>query len=152
MTSISLPLDEDGFLRRECPNCQGQFKWHHGPTGNEPEDAVDPPFYYCPLCGAPSGPDTWWTQEQAEYLRAIDLGEAMTGLHEEFKRLERRTRGGMISFKASGDQPEPPSSLHEPDDMGIVASPCHPWEPVKVPEDCGDPLHCLLCGSAYQLD
>ncbi len=134
MTSISLPLDKDGFLRRECPTCQGQFKWHHGPTGDEPEHAADPPLYYCPLCGAPSGLDSWWTQEQAKYLGTIALGEATTGLHEESKRLERRTRGGIVSFKASRDQAEPPHSLHEPDDMGIVASPCHPWEPVKVPE------------------
>lgn len=29
--SMSLPLDEDRFLRRECPNCERQFKWWHTP-------------------------------------------------------------------------------------------------------------------------
>ena len=35
--SIELPLDS-GFLRRECPNCQLEFKWHHGPTETTPEN------------------------------------------------------------------------------------------------------------------
>jgi hypothetical protein len=26
---MSLPLDGDGFLRRECPKCERQFKWLH---------------------------------------------------------------------------------------------------------------------------
>jgi len=25
--SLTLPLDDDGFLRRECPSCERQFKW-----------------------------------------------------------------------------------------------------------------------------
>jgi hypothetical protein len=29
--SMSLPLDEDGFLRRECPTCERQFRWWHTP-------------------------------------------------------------------------------------------------------------------------
>jgi hypothetical protein len=24
---VAMPLDSDGFLRRECPTCQQQFKW-----------------------------------------------------------------------------------------------------------------------------
>ena len=25
--AITLPVDKDGFLRRECPSCKRQFKW-----------------------------------------------------------------------------------------------------------------------------
>ena len=39
--------------------------------------------------------------------------------------------------------------LVEPDDMVIVASPCHAYEPVKVPADHRGQLHCLVCGSAF---
>ena len=42
-----------------------------------------------------------------------------------------------------------PESLTEPDDMVIVTSPCHGFEPVKVPEDHTGPLYCLVCGTAF---
>ncbi len=29
MLEISMPLDSDGFLRRECPTCEREFKWLH---------------------------------------------------------------------------------------------------------------------------
>ncbi len=133
MTSMTLPLDGDGFLRRECPSCEHESKWHHGPTGDEPDDAVEPPHYYCPLCGVPSGVDSWWTRPQLEHAQQAVLGVAMDDLGREFKSMERRSKG-FIKVKASGDQIEPPSVLHEPDDMVIVTAPCHPWEPVKIPK------------------
>ena len=40
--SVPLPLDSDGFLRRECPHCVQQFKWHHGPTADRPDGEIDP--------------------------------------------------------------------------------------------------------------
>jgi hypothetical protein len=33
--------------------------------------------------------------------------------------------------------------------MVIVAPPCHPWEPVKVPDEATGELHCLICGTAF---
>lgn len=46
---VSLPLDSDGFLRRECPHCMQEFKWHHGPANEEAETANEPAAYTCPL-------------------------------------------------------------------------------------------------------
>ncbi|WP_198597955.1 hypothetical protein [Blastococcus atacamensis] len=56
-----------------------------------------------------------------------------------------------LTFKPGDgrDVPDPPSALTERDDMRIVASPCHDYEPVKVPDDVDGPLHCLVCGNAY---
>jgi len=36
--------------------------------------------------------------------------------------------------------------------MLIVESPCHPWEPVKIPQQRADsgPLYCLVCGETYE--
>jgi hypothetical protein len=150
MASVTLPLDDDDFLRRECPSCEQQFKWHYGPTGEEPEGVVDPTVYYCPLCGQPSGVDNWWTQEQIEYAQQVAMGLAVDELRDTFRDMERQS-GGFIKFKSSGDDPEHPDALHEPEDMAIIAPPCHPWEPVKVPSDWTAPVHCLLCGAAYSL-
>lgn len=41
-TSTSVPLDSDGFMRRECPNCEQQFKWRPSQDDDpEPPSAVD---------------------------------------------------------------------------------------------------------------
>ena len=39
-----------------------------------------------------------------------------------------------------------PNPLTEPDDMVIVEPPCHPNEPLKVPEEATARLYCLVCG------
>ena len=71
MTEISVPIptDHDGYLRRECPTCGGQFKWHHGPISDESPSEPSPSVYYCPLCGAAADTDAWWTQEQVAYAQ-----------------------------------------------------------------------------------
>ena len=48
---MSIPLDDDGFLRRACPTCEREFKWL--PSTND-EEAIDSPevdHYFCPYCG-----------------------------------------------------------------------------------------------------
>lgn len=35
--SVPIPRDADGFIRRECPHCIRQFKWHDGPANEEAE-------------------------------------------------------------------------------------------------------------------
>ena len=41
--------------------------------------------------------------------------------------------------------------LVEPDDLTMVGSPCHGFEPVKVADDWTEPLYCLVCGQAFRL-
>lgn len=38
---MSLPLDKDGFLRRECPNCERQFKWWPSSSSEETSEDVE---------------------------------------------------------------------------------------------------------------
>jgi hypothetical protein len=78
----------------------------------------------------------------------------MPGVMREFERELKdvfgssRRSGIRFEFKG-GDIPAAPVALTEPDDMEIVASPCHPHEPVKVPDDMTGPFHCLVCGQEY---
>lgn len=143
-----MPLDADGFLRRECPDCLQQFKWHNGPTADRPEGEVDPVAYHCPLCGAVAGPDEWWTQEQLAFTRQSLLGPGLREAADEMEKMFRGVKG--VTYKRGHlDEPEPPAALHEPNDMIIVAPPCHPWEPVKVPEEASPRVHCLICGEQF---
>lgn len=148
---LTLPLDHDGFLRRECPHCVCQFKWHHGPANEEAEEQPVPASYYCPLCGQPAGMDSWWTQEQLEYAQGTIVPAAMReigqGLQDTFKGAS--SKHVRFDLKGNVDTPNVPASLTEPDDMVIVTSPCHSYEPVKVAENTSGPYHCLVCGQAF---
>lgn len=144
---MSLPLDVDGFIRRECPNCEREFKWHHGKTDEAPDDYVYPPVHCCPLCGQSAALDKWWTPAQAEYAKDFATRPALDQLGEELKDVFRGTN--FLKIELSNDRFDVPDPLVEPDDMEMIAPPCHPWEPVKVPKDSSAPYYCLLCGEAY---
>lgn len=151
--SVQFPLD-NGFLRRECPTCEREFKWHHGPTPDHPKDAVDPDVYFCPYCGATAPPSSWWTKEQLAYAQQSAVGPIAraTGDALEDALGHQRSDSFIRMDVKRGDVPEPPAALSESNDMAIVQSPCHPWEPVKVEETWTEPLHCLLCGDKYAVE
>ena len=158
MTEIpmSLPLDKDGFLRRECPLCERQFKWWPTPTSEDaPEEAVETPeAYFCPYCHEPAPLDTWWTKEQLEYAQQLAVAEALGPQLQRMKNdLERgncRSKG--ISFEMSDSILSRPEPLVEPNDMVRVDMPCHPEEPVKVEELWDQEVACLVCGIRYPVD
>lgn len=148
---VQLPLDSDGFLRRECPHCVEQFKWHHGPANEQAESAADPPAYHCPLCGQPAGPDSWYTQTQLEYMDEAAAPAIAQFMDDAIGKVFKGASTKHVKFERTGhlDVPDHPVPLTEPDDMVIVASPCHGYEPVKVPADHTGPLYCLICGAAF---
>ena len=68
--SVPLPLDVDGFLRRECPTCERELKWRPTPEGEEPIPMPDG-GYFCPYCGVQASPDAWLTEAQAAQVQQI---------------------------------------------------------------------------------
>lgn len=152
---ISLPLDKDGFLRRECPNCRRQFKWWHTPADDQGKEDVQPPeAYFCPYCHEQAGPDSWWTKEQCEYATAIAMAEALQPELRRFKRsVESSNRpGSLVSLSVSLPATPRPEPLTEPDDMVRVDLPCHLEEPLKVAEDWTGEVACLVCGIHYPVE
>lgn len=150
---VSFPLDNDGFLRRECPNCVQQFKWHSGPANEEAERQPAPDSYFCPFCGQPAALDQWWTSEQADHARKAAIPEALQAIDDELAAAFKGLNSKNFKITKTGhlDIPSKPNPLMEPDDMTIVASPCHSWEPIKVPDDTPNPVHCLVCGQEFAL-
>lgn len=146
--SVDFPSDSDGFIRRECPHCLRQFKWHDGPANEEAERHPEAELYSCPLCGQSAEVDPWNTQEQVDLVEQMAMPQIMRHVNEDLDAMFRRMKG--ITYTRSADEyPDESVPLTEPDDMMIVASPCHGYEPVKVPEDHTGPLHCLVCGAPF---
>lgn len=145
---VSVPLDADGFMRRECPHCSRQFKWHNGPANEEAENHTRPAAYTCPLCGKPAPDDSWSTPQQIELVERAAMSDMREIMHEEFASMFRGKKG--IQYKRGRDEPlESAEPLVEPDDMTIVTSPCHPFEPIKISDDHAGTLYCLICGSPF---
>lgn len=142
---LDFPLDSDHFIRRECPSCGKEFKRHCRPTEARPADASDPPQFTCPLCGARANHDDWFTQDQLRYRDEAVEFYKMDAVNDEMKRMFGR------NYTPGKSNAPAPTPLVEPDDMIAIESPCHPWEPVKVPEERADsgPLFCIVCGDSY---
>ena len=140
---VQLPLDDDGFLRRECPSCEGQFKWFPSEdSAPEPEGG-----YHCPLCGEQSSLDQWWTPSQVSFAQSAAAQAFTEQLGSELGALVRSRAEGL--FRVDVESVSVPARLVEPNDLGIALSPCHPEEPVKVPAVLGEAMYCLMCGSAF---
>ena len=124
---MPMPLDSDGFLRRECPTCEREFKWLYTP---EDEGIAAPTIdggYFCPYCGI---------QVLGPMLKRF--GDDIKGIG--------RSSGGMMSGEVKYDAPDELDPLTEVDDMTRVDFECHPTEPVKVLDDWEKPVRCLICG------
>lgn len=146
---VSLPLDADGFIRRECPTCEQEFKWFSHQESDPDAEIVDQ--YFCPLCGVASGTDSWWTPAQLEYMHGVSGPTIDRYVQDSIEKAFKGVKG--MSFKPNRSFSfgiETPDALVEPDDMIIAESPCHPNEPVKVPDETTK-VHCLVCGSAFAI-
>jgi len=153
--SVSLPLDTDGFLRRECPTCEREFKW----LSSEEADAEAEEFreggYYCPYCAIQAPVDAWWTPAQLELVNGVVSKEIVEPELRKFERSLRnvsRNSGGLISASMKMDLPPEADPLVETDDMRRVDFACHSSEPLKVQDDWVRPVHCLICGTTASVD
>jgi hypothetical protein len=144
--SMSLPLDDEGFLRRECPTCEREFKWLSSSSEDTGEDEVDATAldgYFCPYCGVQAAPDAWWTKPQLERMKAIVYDEVVGPELEKFKSSISRMGSGFIKASVDITRPDSPAELSEEvNDMRQIDFSCHPDEPVKVLEAWTDQVYC----------
>lgn len=174
LLQVSLPLDSDQFLRRECPFCRRQFKIEttemdrqslveqqiqaylieEGVTAQKEESDVadeESSLVLCPYCGQVTSADRWWTQEQIAYIHVFAHNIMAQIVNEQFIRPMKRQfsgkRGGLISIKFEGKEMEyqDPWISPENDDMTVHALPCCGLR-VKLNDDWSEPFHCYRCG------
>jgi DNA-directed RNA polymerase subunit RPC12/RpoP len=126
---VTIPLDSDGFLRRECPTCEREFKWR--PTPEEDAEPAQDDGYFCPYCGVQAPIGAWLTQGQLALAQNIIATQAI---------------GPMVSKIGKYQGPAELDPLTEADDMILIDFPCHPAEPLKVQDDWRKAVHCLICG------
>ena len=78
--SISLSLDEKGFIDRACPKCSYRFKvkdfcWPKSKIGGLPWTRTVA-YAFCSMCGHKAASDNWHTPEQIKAAKRIALEKA----------------------------------------------------------------------------
>lgn len=148
---MSLPLDADGFLRRECPNCERQFKWRSTSLDEGLSEDAEVEGYYCPYCYQSALTDTWWTKEQVEHAKHIALKQVLEpGLRNLQGQINQTNRSGrLVEMEASTSEFPETGQLVEMEDMVQVDFPCHPEEPLKIDGTWEQEIACLICGIRY---
>ena len=139
-TTIRMPLDTDGYLRRACPFCEREFKWL--PQDNGLPTPIE--GYHCPYCGHTADEDAWWTEAQLAYAQAHAANLATDVVNKALRGLNTTTGSLRVTVAAVRRQPVTP--LTEPNDMHIVTPLCHPSESVKLGDGWTNPAACLHCG------
>jgi hypothetical protein len=146
--SMSVPLDEDGFLRRQCPTCERVFK-RLAAQGDEDQGAEPPEDgYFCPYCAVQAPLSAWHTERQIEQARAVVMREKIGPMLDDFKRSVEGSQGsGLVQANVNYDLPDAPEPMTEDASMRRVDFACHPGQSVKVRDDWTGPVHCLICGT-----
>lgn len=170
---VSFPLDEDGFLRRECPLCSQEFKvkptsaelrseaertthamlaQEAEPRAGDEADSGEPRDRWCPYCGQQAPTTSWWTQGQVAYLSVFARNIMARLVNEHLIRPMRRSLGGAsrggvfsIEFKGSEMEEQEPWIAPESNDMSRFALPCCDRE-LKVQDAAGEVVCCFFCG------
>ena len=103
---ISIPSDDDGYILLQCERCGEYFKIRASECNND-----DNLFIYCTSCGLVS--DNYFTEDVMNLAQNMVSNYAMDMVYDAFKKLERSTRKGLVSFKA-GKRPkhEDENSIH----------------------------------------
>ena len=95
--SISIPLDEDGFMLMQCPHCQGFFKVLS--ADYESDDVYE---LWCPLCGLKD--DNFLPAELLELAKAKALNSIIGDFEKQLARIGASTsRQSLMSLKVSVD-------------------------------------------------
>lgn len=166
MQRVMLPVDSQGFLRRECPACRRQFKVRSGPEDgatiqrylgrhllfeNDHEISRDDVECYCVYCGRGAPSDEWCTPQQRAWMEKVADVLAHEIRREQWQYPWRRLCDPLAPDSLAVPSPERlPEMRAEPDDLRRTSFFCCA-EDAKVDAGWSQPLFCPRCGSEHTL-
>jgi hypothetical protein len=169
--NVSISLDEDKFLRRECPHCLQEFKIQISTedlkniaekgiesflTENdeshveESDGEEDPDDLFCPYCGQAAPATHWWTKEQLAYVKVYAKNIMAKIVNDKFIKpmnssFNKSSGPISISFKGKEMEYDEPWISDEVNDMVIFELPCCKNK-LKINENWVNAVFCFYCG------
>jgi len=176
--NLPFPLDDDGFFRRECPFCRKEFKVllekeeltdltqkgidsfmielkEETPDLDDSERSETE--FICPYCGQRAPSDSWWTQEQLDYVGIVakDIMAKLVNEHliRPLKRTFRGPSSGLVSIRFEGKEIEQQEPWISPEvnDMEIFNLPCCQRK-IKIEENWSDVVYCFFCAFPHKYE
>lgn len=93
--NISIPLDSNEMIGRECLECEGYFKIKLG-------IGLDTSYCHCPYCNYEGESDIFWTKAQNEYIASTVEFQLDKYLNKMFRDIQRKNRSDLIKFEFKG--------------------------------------------------
>lgn len=88
--SVDIKKDDEGYLGRECPECEKYFKIKPGTGIPDFSDC------YCPYCQHLGPQDHFWTKQQIEYARSVVLNKVSSDLLKMMKKMETKPKKNQL--------------------------------------------------------
>lgn len=114
--SISIPMDEDGFVLLRCPRCGESFKLLSDDI--QSEEVTD---IHCPQCGLVS--ENYLTDDVIKLAQAKIINRLSDGFYNELWNMNRKTRNFTIKTNKFKREEEVPIRLNR-DSMEMVDFGC----------------------------
>lgn len=131
---VKLPLDDEGYLDREChaETCHAEFKVLFQDWGEK----ASAEKVYCPICRHEASSGEWNTDEQHEYLNTVAITHMQDIVHsaltEDAQRFNRAQRPGFIQISMSAKRGARPTIV-----------------PVEAAKAMRQQFTCEVCGCRY---
>lgn len=142
---VSLSLDADAFLSRECPYCKMRFKISKEDFEGDRLAAE----MFCPYCGQSASRNEFWTTEQAKYFQDVAMYKIVAPELDELESsLKKLTiSSGLFEMKITMDREaaKVPIAPEELDDMSQNKQSCCDIV-IKIDETWDNGLYCIICG------
>ena len=147
---ISFPLDSDGFLSQECPECERIFKVVFDQSDGDAK-AGGKPLAFCPYCGHQEL-DAWWTKDQVSYLAEFATETFVRPIIRDFgENLKRSLAGSSMSVKTTMASSKSLAAPIESEvGMSVALFKCCD-ENIKHDGSRGA-LHCICCGELKSVE
>ena len=129
--SIDLPLDDEGYLDRSCPNdeCGSGYKvLHEDWRAKVPDERA-----VCPICGHEDEPSAFVTEDQERFVQDHALAHVEGQLQQALRRsTPRKEKAGFLEMTLT----------YQPRPRRIIA-------PIEAAEAMEQRSECEVCGTRY---
>lgn len=176
--NVSMPLDDEGYFRRECPLCMKEFKvlltkeelsdfeqksmdsfMLEKDASNENEEGLKDESnseHHCPYCGQAAAKKSWWTKEQLDYVKVyaenIIAKIVNESLIQPLKKLGSQSASGFVTVKVESKElpQKEPWISPENNDMQVFDLPCCQRK-IKIDDTVKQIVYCFFCGFPHKI-